>query len=100
MTPEFYADQFRRYATYVRNFGRNRVFKVACGPNGADYHWTEVLMREAGRRMDGLALHYYCGSGKKSRSATQFDEEDWFFQLKNALHMDELVNRHSEIMDK
>ena len=100
MTPEFYADQFKRYATYVRNFGSNRVFKIACGPNGGDYKWTEVLMREAGRRMNGLALHFYCGTGKKSRSATEFDEDDWFFQLKNALRMEELVTKHSEIMDK
>jgi alpha-L-arabinofuranosidase len=100
MTPEYYADQYKRYATYVRNFGDNRVFKVACGPNGADYKWTEVLMREVGRRMNGLALHYYCGTGKKSRSATQFDEEDWIYQLKNALRIDDLVTRHAEIMDK
>ena len=100
MTPEFYADQFKRYATYVRNFGDNRIFKIACGPNGGDYKWTEVLMREVGRRMNGLALHYYCGTGKKSRSATNFDEEDWFYQLKNALRMEELVTKHSEIMDK
>jgi alpha-N-arabinofuranosidase len=100
MTPEFYADQFRRYATYVRNFGENRVFKIACGPNGGDYKWTEVLMREAGRRMNGLALHYYCGTGRKSRSATKFEEDDWFFLLKKALHIEELVTKHSEIMDK
>lgn len=100
MTPEFYADQFRRYATYVRNFGDNRIFKIACGPNGGDYKWTEVLMREVGRRMNGLALHYYCGTGKKSRSATQFDQDDWFFLLKNALRMEELVTKHSEIMDR
>ena len=100
MTPEYYADQYKRYATYVRNFGDNRIFKIACGPNGGDYHWTEVLMREVGQRMDGLALHYYCGSGKQSRSATSFDEQDWFFQLKNALRMEELVAKHSEIMDK
>src|SRR5262249_3960253 len=100
MTPEFYADQFKRYATYVRNFGDNRVFKIACGPNGGDYKWTEVLMKEAGRRMNGLALHYYCGTGKKSRSATKFDQDDWFFLLKNALRMEELVTKHSEIMDR
>ena len=100
MTPEFYADQFKRYATFVRNFGTNRVFKIACGPNGANYNWTEVLMREAGRRMNGLALHYYCGTGRRSRSATEFDEADWFFQLKNALRMEELITKHSEIMDK
>ncbi len=100
MTAEFYADQYKRYATYARSYGSNRVFKIACGPNGADYHWTEVMMREAGRNMDGLAVHYYCGSGKKSRSATQFDEEDWFEQLRRALRMEELVSKHSEIMDK
>jgi alpha-N-arabinofuranosidase len=100
MTPEFYANQFKRYATYARNFGTNRLFKIACGPNGADYHWTEVLMKEVGRRMDGLALHYYCGTGRRSRSATDFGEDDWFFQLKNALRMDELVTKHSAIMDQ
>lgn len=100
MTPEFYADQYKRYATYVRNFGDNRIFKIACGPNAFDYKWTEVMMRDAGRRMDGLALHYYCGTGKKSRSATQFDESDWFAQLQKALRMEELIAKHSEIMDK
>lgn len=100
MRPDFYADQYLRYATYVRNLGANRVFKIACGPNKDDYHWTEVLMQEAARRMNGLALHYYCGTGKKSRSATQFDEDDWFFLLRNALHMDELVTNHAAIMDK
>jgi alpha-N-arabinofuranosidase len=100
MTPEYYADQYKRYATYVRNFGGNRVFKIACGPNGGNYHWTEVLMRDAGRQMAGLALHYYCGTGKKSRSATQFEEEDWFHQLKSALRMQELVSKHAEIMDR
>jgi alpha-N-arabinofuranosidase len=100
MTAEFYADQFRRYATYVRNFGSNRVFKIACGPNTADYRWTEVLMQKAGRQMAGLALHYYCGTGNKSRSATRFDEDDWFALLKKAQRIEELVARHSEIMDR
>ena len=100
MTPEYYADQYKRYATYVRNLGGSRIFKIACGANGFDYRWTEVLMREAARNMNGLSLHYYCGTGKKSRSATQFDEEDWFFLLKNALRMEELLNGHIAIMDK
>lgn len=100
MTPEYYADQYRRYATYVRNFAGNRIFKIACGPGGGDYRWTEVLMRNAARYMAGLALHYYCGSGRKSRSATRFEEVDWFHLLKNALRMDELVSKHVEIMDR
>ncbi len=100
MRPEYYADVYRRYSTYLRNLGESKLYKIACGPSGANYHWTEVLMREAARFMEGLALHYYCGTGKKSRSATEFDEEDWFEQLKRALRIDELVTRHSTIMDK
>ncbi len=100
MTPEFYADQYRRYATYVRNFGDNHVFKIACGPNREDYKWTDVLMHNVGRRMAGLSLHYYCGTGDKSRSSTQFAEDDWFALMKRAQHMEELVTKHSQIMDK
>ena len=100
MRPEFYADQYRRYATYLRNLSGNQLFRIACGSRRDDYHWTEVLMREAGRYMNGLAPHYYCGSGKTKRPATQIDEEDWFAQLQRALYMDELVTKHSAIVDK
>ena len=100
MTPEYYANEYRRYQTYVRNFSGNRIYKIACGPYGDNYDWTEVLMREAGNRMAGLAPHYYCGSGKKSRSATVFGEVDWFEQLKRALRIEELLVKHKEIMDR
>lgn len=100
MRPEFYADQYLRYSCYCRKYGEAKLYKIACGPNSEDYNWTEVLMREATRRMDGLSLHYYCGSGKKSRSATEFGIEDWFELLRKALRMDELIRRHSTIMDK
>lgn len=63
MEPEYYANLYRRYSTYLRNFGDNRLFKIACGARKSDYDWTEVLMRDAGRNMNGLAPHYYCGSG-------------------------------------
>jgi len=108
MSPAYYADLYRRYRTYIRNLSGNRIYTVACGANRDDYNWTDVLMRESkepkagGRtiKMNGLSLHYYCGSGKKSRSATQFGEEDWFFLLKKALFMDELISNHIAIMDK
>jgi alpha-N-arabinofuranosidase len=57
-------------------------------------------MREVGRRMNGLSLHYYCGTGRKSRSATKYEEDDWFHLMKSALKMEELVSKHSAIMDK
>lgn len=101
MRPEFYADQYRRYAAYCRNLGRNRLFKIACGASSADYTWTEVLMREATRFFDGLSLHHYTvpGNWQAKGSATQFNEEEWFVTLQKAQFMDELVTKHSTIMD-
>jgi alpha-N-arabinofuranosidase len=102
MRPEFYADLYRRYQTYVRNFSGNRVYKIACGSYSDNYHWTDVLMREAGRMMNGLSFHYYTvpgGWGNKN-SATKFGEPEWFETLKKALLMEEYITRHSNIMDR
>lgn len=103
MRPEYYADEYRRYATYVRNYGGNKVYKIACGANAEDYNWTEVLMREAGRFMDGLSLHYYTlptGNWQSKGSATEFDSTAWFETLRRTLYMEELLTKHSTIMDK
>lgn len=102
MAPEFYANQYRRYATYCRNYGANKLYKIACGPNTEDYAWTEVMMRDAGRYLDGLSLHYYTvpGTWESKGSATEFDAGDWFVTLKKALHMETLVSKHAAIMDQ
>ena len=63
MRPEFYADVYRRYQTYIRNFSGNRIYKITCGSYGENYHWTDVLMREAHSLMAGLSFHYYTVPG-------------------------------------
>jgi alpha-N-arabinofuranosidase len=98
MRPEFYADQTRRYGTYMRDYGKNKVFKIACGPSDDDYNWTEALMKDAGGFMNGLALHHY--SFNDGKIATNFDEAGWFDILKKTLRMEELITKHSAIMDK
>lgn len=103
MRPEYYADEYRRYGTYVRNYGGNKVYKIACGASEGDYNWTEVLMREAGRHMHGLSLHYYTlptGIWQDKGSATDFDSTAWFETLRRTLYMEELLTKHSAIMDK
>lgn len=102
MRPEYYADEYRRYQTYIRNLSGNKVFKIACGPNGPNYHWTEVLMERAADLMDGLTLHYYAMPpwGDCKGKATEFSEEEYFRTLELCLYMDELLVRHSAIMDR
>lgn len=102
MSAEFYADQYKRYQTYVRQYGSDKIYKIAGGANVADYHWTEVLMREAASSMDGLSLHCYCYEidWNNKRSATNFDNKGWYTTLKNAFKMDELIINHDRIMTK
>ncbi len=102
MRPEYYADEFRRYNTFVKNYPGNRISRIACGPNEANYDWTEVLMKNAARQMNGLALHYYTlptGNWTKKGAATGFGEDQWFATMQATLKMDELISKHSAIMD-
>ena len=104
MTPEHYADVYKNFATFLPSYGRGtaRAIRIATGPNVDDFHWTEVVMRDAGGMIDGLDLHYYTVVGPWSHkgSATQFTEREWFTAFQKALRMEELVTRHAAIMDR
>jgi len=106
MTPEFYADNYRRYAVYVRKYGDSVPYKIACGPSDVNYNWTKVLMQktcgESGNLLDGLSLHYYTipGDWTHKGSAAQFTVDEWFTTMKKAYFMDEIISKHSAIMDE
>ena len=111
MTPEFYANEYRRYQTYVRQYDPEKpITKVACGANVDDYNWTEQVMKTCFENtpehlhghMDMISLHYYdLPEGWEPKvSATEFDEDTYYKTLNQAYRMDELVSRHTAIMDK
>lgn len=98
MRPEYYADLYRRYNTFAKNYSGNTLYRIAGGANSADYNWTEVLMKNVGGYMNGLSLHYYTGNFEAR--ATEFDETGWLTVLSRAHFMEELIVNHSLIMDK
>jgi alpha-N-arabinofuranosidase len=103
MRPEYYADEYRRYATFIKNYSGNRVQKLAVGSHDDYYEWTEVLMAQAARYMNGLSLHYYTlptSNWQKKGSATEFGEKEWYATLVRTLRIDEYIQKHSAIMDK
>ncbi|MEG3175546.1 alpha-L-arabinofuranosidase C-terminal domain-containing protein [Sphingomonas sp. RB3P16] len=102
MRPEYAADLTRRYATFIKPPKGMRILKVASGANVDDYRWTETMMREVTGQVDALSLHYYTvpGSWPPRASATVFDEAGWAETLSETQRMDELITKHSAIMDK
>ena len=77
MRPEYYADLYRRYSTYCRNYDGNNLYKIASGASDYDYNWTKVLMDRVGARMNGLSLHYYTVTGwSGSKGSAIMDQYD------------------------
>lgn len=102
MSGDYYGDLFRRYNTYVRDYdAQHHIYRVACGPNAFDFKWTEQVMRKVRDRANGLSLHYYTVPhhwGKKG-SSTEFDRKEYDLTVTKAYRMEELVRRHTEIMN-
>ena len=112
MTPSYYGNLYRRYQTYVRNYDhKHPIFKVCCGPNAGDTYWTEEVLKTCFENapewmhgfMDGLSLHYYTlpeDDWSHKGSALDFDDAAWYKTLAKAFKPDELIQKHSTIMDK
>jgi alpha-N-arabinofuranosidase len=103
MKPDHYANIYRQYATFMTDWvNSDSLFRVASGANVDDYNWTETLMREIpGNMLEGVALHHYANvKWSEKGSATDYSEQQYFATMKSALKMEELVTKHSVIMDK
>jgi alpha-N-arabinofuranosidase len=103
MTADYYAGEYRKFATFMSDWSNTGgLMRVASGANSVDYNWTETLMKNIpGNMLGGVALHHYSviDWGKKG-DAVDFDENLYFKTMQQALKMEELVTKHSAIMDK
>lgn len=103
MTPEYYSDLYRRFATFTTDWrNTDNLVRVASGASSTDYNWTEVLMKNIPHHLiEAIALHHYSviDWGNKG-SATDFSEEQYFIIMQRALMMEELIQKHTAIMDK
>ena len=104
MTAEYYANLYKQYAAFCPNYPGSSLKKIASGANGDDPHWTEALMKNIpANEMYGISLHYYTiptSNWDKKGSATNFSEAEYANTLKNAIRMEEIIDRHEAIMDK
>ncbi len=102
MNPEYYLNLLRNYSEMAGIYGQWKLHQIGCGANGGDYHWTEVIMKDRPGDMSGLSLHYYTIAGpgwSNKTAATGFEKQYYFSGLEKALKINELVEKHSRIMD-
>jgi alpha-L-arabinofuranosidase len=114
MTPEYYLSQLRIYSRFVRNFNpqqqdKQQMLKIAVGPSGDEprwTEWTEAVMKAYQHHtwswdINGLSMHSYTvGQWPPSFASENFGETEYSQVLKLTLAMDDLISKHSAIMDK
>lgn len=103
MKPEYYANLYNHYATFLKTPPDARPKMIASGGNDNDTRWTEVLSKEAARGTDGISFHYYTlptGVWEKKGAATGFPESEWFSTMQQTLRMDQHIKQNVAILDK
>ncbi|RRR98440.1 alpha-N-arabinofuranosidase [Glycomyces terrestris] len=110
MSAEQYALEARRYATYCRDYGDNKLYRIAAGASDFSYAWTETLMKQLShlgcQRVErplyqAVSVHYYtiAGTWDDKGSATEFTAEEYYTTMAKAARTDELLTGHANVMD-
>ena len=94
MRPEYYADLYRQYATYLRMAGENKIKLIACGSYfTTHHHWDErflMAMKDKLHLVDYIALHLYSGNDS---SDIDFSDEDYYRLMNELDGMDQSLAR-------
>ena len=102
MRPEYYADVYRRFQTFAKNFSGNRLFKVACGPSDSQYHWTEGLLHNINdMHANAISMHYYTlptGDWQHKGSATEFDDKEYYKTIEHTLCIEDMIEKHGALL--
>ena len=102
MRPEYYSDLYRQFSVYLRDYGDEPLYKIGCGANAGDTHWTEVVMENAGMHMHGISLHSYQFEGvwEDKGESNVFDEKGYYNVLADTVLLEQYIDAHIAVMDK
>jgi alpha-N-arabinofuranosidase len=103
MRPEYYADLFRQYATYVKAPRGKRPKIIASGGHGDSTRWVEVLTTMVERDVDGISHHYYTlptGQWPKKGASTNFPEAEWISTLQQTLRVEKFIVDNVKVLDQ
>jgi alpha-L-arabinofuranosidase len=103
MTPEYYTDVYKRYATFLKAPEGNRPKRVASGGWDHRTNWTEALVTRVGGGMDGISHHYYTipsGVWRKKGNSTGFPEAEWISTLSRTMLIDDYLTANEAVLDE
>jgi alpha-L-arabinofuranosidase len=101
MRPEYYADIYNQYATFMKTQSGAMPELLASGDHDDQTSFTSTLLKNVRSRMDAISLHYYTILGPRwenKDTATGFSEAGWINTLANTLKMDSFIQAQDAIL--
>jgi alpha-L-arabinofuranosidase len=101
MRPEYYADVYNQYATFLKTRPGAMPELLASGDHDDQTSFTTTLLNNVRTGMDAISLHYYTILGPRwedKDTATGFSEAGWINTLANTLKMDGFIQRQDALM--
>jgi alpha-N-arabinofuranosidase len=100
--PEDYASEFRRYSTWIPNFGVDLQL-VGSGPNDNDLDWTHRFFEEifstthpySNPHFRGWSVHHYAA---RREQALRFQDSSWYQVLKECAYMEQIIEDQWSVM--
>jgi alpha-N-arabinofuranosidase len=103
MRPEYYADLYNQYASFMKTQPGFMPELLASGDHDDQTVFTAALMRNVRARMDAISLHYYTILGPRwenKDTATGFNEAGWINTLANTLKLDGFIKKQDALLSE
>jgi alpha-L-arabinofuranosidase len=103
MRPEYYADVYRQFATFLKAPHGHRPKLIASGGHDDDTIWTDVLSRTIHHDLDAISFHYYTtptGIWAHKGASIGFPESEWISTFAHTLRMDGFITNNERVLDR
>ncbi len=103
MSPQYYADLYRQYNSFLKAPAKYRPKMIASGGHSEDTLWADTLSKSLKDMTHGISFHYYTiptGKWEGKGAATGFKENEWISTMSNTLRMDGFIKNNIAVLDK
>lgn len=107
MSPAYYTDLYKHFATFIKAPQHNRPLLIASGGHTEDTSWSDYLtaniQASGGAPVAGVSYHFYTlpkSDWKVKGAALNFPEADWMLTMERTLRMDQYIINNKKVMDK
>jgi alpha-N-arabinofuranosidase len=103
MSPDYYVDLYRQYASFLKTPRGARPQMIASGGHDTDTSWSEIISAKVPRGVDAISFHYYTIPGdvwQHKGPSVGFGEDQWISTMAHTLAMDDFIKHNVAVLNR